>query len=94
MSEVDPGLLAEFNALTERAADFRRHSYGSADYRRRSNGSPSQLLGTPEKDEEGRSYFSVLSHHLWLIHHMVELHPELADNYREWRLLYPTFSSD
>src|ERR1035438_5558594 len=35
-----------------------------------------------------------LCHHLLAIHHVVESHPELQDDYREWRRLYPTFTSD
>jgi hypothetical protein len=81
VSEIDPDLLSEFNALTEQAADYRRHSFGAPPHPRRF-------------DEEGHSYFVLLSHHLLLIHHMVKLHPELKDEYREWSRLYPTFTSD
>ena len=82
VSDVDPDLLAKFNRLTERAADYRRHSFGAP----RSD--------QPLLDEQGRSYFYLLSRHLLLIHNMVKLHPELKDQYQEWRRLYPTFTFD
>ena len=81
VSKVDPDLIAEFKELTEQAAEYRRRSYGSRSHQK-------------QLDDEGRSYFSLLSSHLLLIHHMVKRHPELEDQYREWRLRYHTFTSD
>ena len=79
--EVDPDLLAEFNVLTEQAAHYRRYSYGAPPEQQRT-------------DADGRTYAALLSDRLLSIHHMVKLHPELEDEYREWRRLYPTFTSD
>ncbi len=76
MSEVDPKLLAEFKALTEQAAEYRRGSYGAPPHKR-----------TPGAARK-------LSHQLLLIHYMVKEHPELEDEYREWRRRYPTFTSE
>ena len=81
VSEVDPELLTEFKALTEQAAHYRRYSYGA----------PPEQWRT---DEDGRKYSALLSDRLLSIHHMVKLHPELEDEYREWNRLYPTFTSD
>jgi hypothetical protein len=81
VSDVDPNLLAEFNALTEQAEDYRRHSFGARSRQK-------------QLDEQGRSYFYLLSQALLRIHHMVRLHPELKDEYLEWRRLYPSFTCD
>jgi hypothetical protein len=77
---VQPELLAEFRTLTEQAAEYRRRSYGR----------PRHLPRT----EENRRAIVLLSGHLLLIAQMVKAHPELSDEYREWRQLYPTFTSD
>ena len=81
MSEIDSDLLAEFKKVTEQAADYRKRSFGAES-------------GQKHFDENGRSYFYLLSNHLMLIHHMVERHPELKEEYDKWRLVYPTFTSD
>lgn len=81
MSEVDPDLLAEFKTLTELATAYRRHSFGARSHQK-------------QFDEEGRSYFYLLSRQLLRIHHMVSLHPELKDEFLKWRDLYPTYTSD
>jgi hypothetical protein len=73
---VDQWLLTEFKALTEEAAEYRRHSFGAP----------------PGRQAPGAAF--KLSRHLLLIDRMVKLHPELNDDYREWRRLYPTFTSD
>ena len=78
--EVQPETLAELRTLTEQAAEYRRQSYGR----------PRQLPRT----EENRRAVVLLSRRLLLIAQMVKLHPELGDEYREWRHLYPTFTSD
>jgi hypothetical protein len=78
--EVQPELLAEFRTLTGQAAEYRRRSYGR----------PRHLPRT----EENRRAVVLLSRHLLLIAQMVKSHPELGDEYREWRQLYPTFTSD
>ena len=81
MSKVDPDLLSEFSAITEEAAEYRRHSFGARSRKK-------------QFDEEGRSYFYLLSRHLSIIHRMVRRHPELQDHYQEWLRRYPTFTSD
>ena len=80
MAEIDPNVQAEFNALTQEAAELRRQSYGLSMHQR--------------ETLEGSRAFSQLSHRLLAIHHLVESHPELQDDYKEWRRLYPTFTSD
>ena len=80
VAEIDPNVLAEFNALAQEAAELRRQSYGLPMHRR----------GT----KEGGRAAAQLSHRLLAIHHVVESHPELQDHYREWRRLHPTFISD
>jgi hypothetical protein len=79
--EVDPDLLAMFNALTEHAAECRRRSYGARSRER-------------QTDENGRTYYALLSQDLMSISQMVKRHPELKAEYQEWRSLYPTFTSD
>jgi hypothetical protein len=81
MSRVDPDLLAEFSAITGEAAEYRRHSFGARSREK-------------QFDEEGRSYFYLLSRHLSVIYRMVRSHPELQDQYQEWLRRYPTFTSD
>lgn len=78
--EIDPDVLAEFDAITREAAEFRRQSYGL----------PMNQRATKES---GRAA-AQLSHRLLAIHHVVEIHPELQDHYREWRRIHPTFTSD
>jgi hypothetical protein len=73
---VQPETLVGFKTLTEQAAEYRRKSYGR----------PRQLPRT----EENRRAVVLLSRHLLLIAQLVKLHPELGDEYREWRQLYPT----
>jgi len=80
VAEIDPNVLAEFNALAQEAAELRRQSYGLP-------------MQQQQALESGRA-FSQLSHRLLAIHHLVESHPELQDDYREWRRLYPTSISD
>jgi len=80
VAEIDPNVLAEFNTLTQEAAELRRQSYGVPMHQR-------------EALESSRA-FSQLSHRLLATHHLVESHPELQDDYTEWRRLYPTFTSD
>jgi hypothetical protein len=74
-------VLAEFRRITEEAAEYRRHSFGARSREK-------------QFDEKGRSYFYLLSRQLLLIHRMVRRHPELQDEYYEWRRRYPTFTSD
>lgn len=80
MSTVDPELLAEFRMLTEQAAEYRRKSYG------RNRNLP--------RTEENRRAVPLLSGHLFLINSLVQMHPELREEYREWCRLYPSFTSD
>jgi hypothetical protein len=81
MSSVDPDLLAEFRAITEEAAEYRRHSFGARSREK-------------QFDEEGRSYFYLLSRNASVIHRMVRCHPELQVEYQEWMRRYPMFTSD
>ena len=62
MSEIDPNLLAEFKALTEQAAHYRRYSFGAP-------------IDQQRTDDEGRTYSALLSRHLLKIHLMVTHHP-------------------
>jgi hypothetical protein len=55
----------------------------AAEYRRGSSGAP------PHKQTPGAA--RKLSHTLLLIHSVVKPHPELEDEYQEWRRRYPTF---
>lgn len=77
---VEPELLAQSNELVEEAAE----------YRRQSRGAPLSKRGTLESRRAGY----LLSRHLLSVHCMVTLHPELNDEYQEWRRIYPTFTSD
>lgn len=79
MAELEPNVLAEFNALAQEAAELRRQSYGSIQ--------PWQVL-------ESNRAFSPLSNRLLAIQHLAECHPEPQDDYRERRRMYPTFTSD
>ena len=81
MSRIDPDLLSEFSVITEEAAEYRRHSFGARSREKQFN-------------DEGRSYFYLLSRHLSVIHRMVRRHPELQVQYQEWLCRYPTFTSD
>ena len=80
MSTVDPELLAEFRMLTEQAAEYRRKSYG------RNHNLP--------RTGENRRAVPLLSRHLFLINRLVQMHPELREEYRGWCRLYPSFTSD
>jgi hypothetical protein len=78
--EVDPEVLAEFRALCNKAAEYRRLSYG------RNRDLP--------RTEGNRRAVPLLSHQLWLIGDLVNRHPELRDEYRDWARIYPTFISE
>lgn len=80
MSEVDPELRAEFQALCDKAAAYRRLSYG------RNRDLP--------RTEENRRAFPLLSHQLWLIGDLVTRHPELRDDWRNWVRIYPTLTCE
>ena len=80
MSSVDLELLAEFRTLTERAAEYRRKSYGRnrnlprTDENRR--GATAQQAPLPDRSPCGNTPQS------W------------KDEYREWCRLYPLFTCD
>jgi hypothetical protein len=80
MEEIDPELHARFTVLCDQAAEYRRLSYG------RNRDLP--------RTEEHRRAVHLLSYHLWLIGDLTNRHPELRDEYRAWRQIYPTFTSE
>jgi hypothetical protein len=81
VSHVESELHGEFEALCAKAGEYRRLSYG------RDPNLP--------RAEEHRHAFPLLSHQLWLIGDLVNRHPELRDEYRNWVLrIYPTFTSE
>ena len=87
MSQVNPELLARFEELTGEVVECSRRLKAAVLRHRRSSrhGPPAIPV-----DEQGRSYFGLRSEHLLLIHRMVREHPELLDEYRKWRVLYPS----
>ena len=79
VTEISPEVLADFRVLTEQAEQYRRQSYG------RSAALPLRA--------ENRRAFRFLSHYLLLIGDLVRRHPELREEYKKWRRLYPTFAA-
>jgi len=72
-------ILADFRMLTDKAKHYRRQSFG------RSRDLPIRKVN--------QRAFTLLSHYLWLIGHMVDRHPELRDEHQKWLQPYPTFTS-
>jgi hypothetical protein len=78
---VAPELLAELRTLAERAAGYRRKSYG-------------RNRNLPRTEENRHRSVLLLSRHLFPMRRLVEIDPELKDEYREWCRLFPLLTSD
>jgi hypothetical protein len=75
VDEISPEILSEFQTLCDKAAEYRVLCHG------RNGQRPQELPRT----EDGRSIPMLYSHQLLLISDLVNRHPELRGEWRDWK---------